>query len=472
MTVRNGDTIIGKTQDSREPQAIWEIPIAMEVRNVLSVVALGVAMISTAPAAGPQTVRDTMWMWGHYEGSYNGTWGLPGDSSITPVEAARSMGVPNVIMIRYNGKPKPPFDDYALPFRTLKKVMWSVTGAGGVTSKTERDAVFALAAKMPNITGVFMDDFLHYRAHRDPPQWLAENNVRFPVVLTLTLPSPAAVDRVKLAQSAWRTGDYRSGRFAVELSMDGKNFKQVAQGTMPNAPGAGAKVALPKTTVRAVRIRILSTHDTEKAKSCGLSSVRLWKGDKSLALKGVAVEASSQYPGHPAANVLAGEPVEDDGPIKPVPAALSVKELQQLRRRLSVKGRKLDLGVVVYTHQLDRRIIPHLKHCDIVSLWTWQAAELANLENNFARLQKLVPDKRILLGLYMWDFGAKKPTPIDLMKRQCELALKWLRQGRIEGMIFLATNLCGLNLETVNWTRRWIAKVGGQPVTVSRAGRR
>ena len=64
----------------------------------------------------------------------------------------------------------------------------------------------------------------------------------------------------------------------------------------------------------------------------------------------------------------------------------------------------------------------------------------------------------------MWDFGAKRPMPVELMKQQCELALKLLRERRIEGMIFLATNICDLNLETVNWTRRWIAKVGDEPL--------
>jgi hypothetical protein len=419
---------------------------------------------STAGAAEPQAIRDAMWMWGHYEGSYNGAWGLPGDSPITPLEGARSMGVPNVIMIRYNGKPKPPFHEYALPFRTLKKVMWSVTGAGGVTSKEERDFVFELAAQMPNITGVFMDDFLHYHAPRSPPQWLAENDVRFPVLLTLTLPSPTAADRLELAQSDWHSGDYRSGRFVVELSTDEEDFKQVSQAALPNAAGAGAEIGFPETNVRAVRIRILGTHDTEKARSCGLSRVRLWRGEKRLDLKDVVVEASSQYPGHPPGNVLADEAVEHDRSVTPVPAALSVEQLQQLRKRLIVDERRLDLGVVVYTHQLDRRIIPHVKHCDMVSLWTWQAAELAALEDNFARLEALVPRKRILLGLYMWDFGTQRPMPVDLMKQQCELALKLLRERRIEGMIFLATNICDLDLEAVNWTRRWIANVGDEPL--------
>ena len=43
--------------------------------------------------ADPQTIRDAMWMWGHYEGSYDGAWGLPGDSPITPVEAGTTRPV-------------------------------------------------------------------------------------------------------------------------------------------------------------------------------------------------------------------------------------------------------------------------------------------------------------------------------------------------------------------------------------------
>jgi hypothetical protein len=64
----------------------------------------------------------------------------------------------------------------------------------------------------------------------------------------------------------------------------------------------------------------------------------------------------------------------------------------------------------------------------------------------------------------MWDYGTQKPMPIERMKQQCELGLKWLKEGRIEGMVFLASNICDLNLETVEWTREWIKKVGNEPI--------
>jgi hypothetical protein len=60
----------------------------------------------------------------------------------------------------------------------------------------------------------------------------------------------------------------------------------------------------------------------------------------------------------------------------------------------------------------------------------------------------------------MWDYGAKQPMPVETMKRQCETGLRWLKAGRIDGMIFLASCICDLDLPAVEWTREWIAKAG------------
>ncbi len=279
---------------------------------------VGMAGTSTGQRKSPTVaVRDRLWVWAHMEGSYNGSWGLPRTSRITPVEGAHYLGVPNVIFIRYEGKPAPPFAQYAIPFRSLKQVFWSITGAGGVTSDAEREHVFQLAAKMPNLTGVFMDDF----------------------------------------------------------------FRDVS----------------PTTVL----------------------------------------------------------------PEGPLPAAMSVEQLRKVREQLHIGGRRLDLGVTVYTTQLSDRARPHLSLCDVISLWTWKATELKHLEENFAKLRHLVPDKRLFLGCYMWDFDAPgRPMPLELMQHQCDFALKRLKAGEIEGVIFLATNLCDLDLETVEWTRQWIAQHG------------
>jgi hypothetical protein len=265
----------------------------------------------------PSTVRDRLWLWGHDAGSHNEGWGLPRPSRMTPTEAAFYLGIPNLIMVRYRGRPTLPFDQYALPFRALKRVVWSVVGASGETDERERSHVLDLAARHPNITGLMLDDFF--------------------------------------------------------------GSEQPAQ-----------------------------------------------QGDD--------------------------------------PAALPPDKLRELRSGLTGAGRRLRLWAVVYEHQLDRPLAPYMELLDLVSFWTWDSGKLQGLESNLERLEKVAPRNGRVLGCYLWDYGRKKPMPLDLMRHQCELGLRWLRQGRIEGMIFLASCLCDLELEAVEWTRNWIALVGEKQV--------
>jgi hypothetical protein len=142
----------------------------------------------------------------------------------------------------------------------------------------------------------------------------------------------------------------------------------------------------------------------------------------------------------------------------------TVEQLAEFRDRLHGAPRLLDLWAVLYTHDLGLPVKDYLDYCDVVTFWTWHARDLGLLEDSFARMEKVVPRRRKVLGCYMWDYGDHAEMPVELMKHQCGLGLKWLQQGRIEGMIFLASCICDLGLEAVEWTRKWIAEVGGQSV--------
>lgn len=414
---------------------------------------------AVASKARVTTVRDRFWAWAHEAHSYDNSYGLPRNGRITPVEGAHYLGVPNVIFVRYAGKPAPPFEQYAVPFKSLKQVHWSITGAGGATSDEERQAVLRLATTLPNLTGVFMDDFFQIEATAGQPHWLAGNDATFPVILTVTFPAAVNPTELELVQSEWNTGDYRSKDVAVDVSANGNNWQEKSRDSLPNTPGAVLLLRLPGTAIVALRVRILSTHDTQGAMSCGLRRLRLRSGAGEIPLPDAKARASSTYPGHDAQNVLGDRPPAAGE----APAALSVEQLRVVRRQLAnVEGRRLDLGVTLYTYQLEPRIRSHLELCDVVSLWTWNFEDLKALAENFEKLRTLSPGRRILLGCYMWGFGSGKPIPLDLMRHQCELGIQWLKQGRIEGMIFLATNICDLGLEAVERTRQWIARVGDQ----------
>lgn len=257
-----------------------------------------------------RTLRDRLWVWTHPGGSYKLDFGLTHLSRMTPVEGAVYLDVPNLLFIRYLGNPPMPFDQYAISFRPMRRVVWSLVGASGRSDEAEREHVLDLARRYPNIVGFIMDDYFH----RD---------------------------------------------------------------------GTGS---------------------------------------------------------------------------------LSVDQLKSLRSRLVIGEEKRDLLVVLYQHQLALPVQEHLEFCDKITFWTWEAQDLNKLESSFDRLEKLAPRHGKLLGCYLWDFGTRKPMPLDLMKEQCELGRRWLQQGRIEGMIFLASNVCDLELDSVEWTRRWIADVGEHPL--------
>ncbi|MBI3921197.1 MAG: hypothetical protein HY318_07245, partial [Armatimonadetes bacterium] len=209
--------------------------------------------------SGLETVRDRLWIWAHDAFFYDGAYGLPGKSRMTPVEGAFYMGIPNLIFIRLSGKPTPPFHQYYIPFRPLKRVEWSLFDNNGQPHELgeEQDHIYRLAAEEPNLVGVVMDDFIVLPGSQSDGHWLAENNVSFPVALTLSLPNPTRIEAVELTQAEWPSGDYRSWRFAIDVSSEGENWQEVFTGEVPNEGGAILTVPLHGRESKSLRVRIL-----------------------------------------------------------------------------------------------------------------------------------------------------------------------------------------------------------------------
>ena len=105
---------------------------------------------------------------------------------------------------------------------------------------------------------------------------------------------------------------------------------------------------------------------------------------------------------------------------------------------------------------LERDIMENLRD----RFWIWgHEAGSHDSDYNISGHSRMTPaEGAFYLGV--WDYGQKCPMPLDLMETQCELGLRWLREGRIDGVIFVASCICDLGLETVEWTRNWIAGVG------------
>ena len=428
------------------------------------------APLASAAPNTPATVKDRLWVWGHdvsfdWEPREEGT--TPAKNRMTPVEGAVYMGVPNIMFIQYNGVPASPFEQYYTPFKAMKQVYWTLSDNSNKAHSLgeAQEHVYQLAAENPNITGLLLDDYVGGPHNSDTSsQWLAENNVEFPVDLVLTGPREIIANSLVLRQTAWKDGGYRTGEFVVEVSKDGSEWQKIASGEMPIEPGAIKMLTFAEQRFTKLRVKILSTQDTAGAMSVGLKDITLFHKGQPVALEGFTVVATSEYPGHEAGRLVTPRPTEDAAQPN-FNAQVTPEDLAKAKARMqSIGGRKLDLAVVVYSRQLEPEILPYLKDVDTILFWVWMASDLKHLEDHLKRLKELVPDKKVFLGCYLWDFGTARLMPLDLMQLQCETGLKWLKAGEIEGMIFLSTNVTDKNLKAVNWTRDWIAKVGDQPL--------
>ena len=141
-----------------------------------------------------------------------------------------------------------------------------------------------------------------------------------------------------------------------------------------------------------------------------------------------------------------------------LPAVANI--LKRIRQGLSKAPRPMELYVVWYTYEIDEEKAKVLEEdVDGITLWTWNCEELLQLESRFEQIEKLFPNKKKMLGIYMYDFPSAIPVPNDLMEHQCEFGLRLMKEGRLDGMIFETNSVMGCGLASEKWLREWIDKV-------------
>lgn len=135
------------------------------------------------------------------------------------------------------------------------------------------------------------------------------------------------------------------------------------------------------------------------------------------------------------------------------------ERLGEVKRMMCEKaGRNLDMWVVCYEDKLDNipDIGSYLNAFDVISFWTWKASQLVNAKENLDRVRALAPGKRVLAGCYMWNYGERGPMTIEQMKFQTDLYLKYLHEGKIDGIVVCSNCIADLGIDTVEWMRNWI----------------
>ena len=153
------------------------------------------------------------------------------------------------------------------------------------------------------------------------------------------------------------------------------------------------------------------------------------------------------------------------GPMPSCPTRFPYEQLVELRKRLSMYPRPLELRVVTYDELLDNRenpgdLKPSLDLVDAITYWTWKAKNIPGIPTHLAKLRKLAPGKPIYLGIYLWDFGSHKEMPLEMMEMQLKFALDGWKDGTLEGFVFLCSSICNRQYPAVLAARKWISEHG------------
>ena len=136
------------------------------------------------------------------------------------------------------------------------------------------------------------------------------------------------------------------------------------------------------------------------------------------------------------------------------------ERLRAIRQRCDerVIGKKLNMWVTLYEYNMEQipNLKPWLDEFDYITLWIWYGRNLEKMESYYEDLFKMCPDKKIVAGMFMYNYGERCPMTIEQMKRQGDYFLKLMREGKLDGIMIVGNPICDLGLEAVEWTRNWI----------------
>ncbi len=150
----------------------------------------------------------------------------------------------------------------------------------------------------------------------------------------------------------------------------------------------------------------------------------------------------------------------DDMSTVSVSAGLKPEHIRGIRDQLGADHSRIRIWGVVYTMNLrDAGLAAYIQELDVINLWTWHARDLPKLEENVAYCSAQWPDKPIVLGLYLHDYGEGRSMPADLLRQENATALALARDKRIQGIVYLTIDN---EPEAVAQTAQWLRGQTGE----------
>ena len=152
--------------------------------------------------------------------------------------------------------------------------------------------------------------------------------------------------------------------------------------------------------------------------------------------------------------------INDDFMCGDRPLIYTPEVLRQQREELRTSlDRPLELWSVYYDRDLEKDVFAQSREFDVTTYWTWYSENLRDLEKNLQWARSLTPDARVILGVYMYDYGNCCPISDDLMKLQLDFAYEKYQTGQIEGMMLCSNCNADIGLTATQITKDWIAQL-------------
>jgi hypothetical protein len=130
------------------------------------------------------------------------------------------------------------------------------------------------------------------------------------------------------------------------------------------------------------------------------------------------------------------------------------------RMKDTLNGDGLDFWCVLYKGDLEKCIDEHLECFDGVTFWLWESESIKEIDDIIPRVKEKVKGKRLMLGIYLWDYARSQEMPEDLFKAQTDRYFKMLMAGEIDGIVFCSSTVGDAPLAANRILKAQIQKYG------------
>lgn len=150
----------------------------------------------------------------------------------------------------------------------------------------------------------------------------------------------------------------------------------------------------------------------------------------------------------------------DDLTSQEIGKGMTPEDLAKVRELVKSGDIPLEFWGVLYSMNFTiPRIEEYMRLLDVITLWTWEARDLVNMEADFKKAKEIVGDIPIIRGVYVYDFGESRQMPMDMMEYQCSVVEKWMKEEVIAGAIMLSSCCADLPYQAVEYAQKWTAEI-------------